>query len=416
MAVTSEAAVPPVPEHVPPELVMRFDFRNDEELRSDPWTYIESLHGRPDIFFSPDLGGYWVVTRSDLIEEVFSRHDLFTATSLEIPQLDNPLRLIPNHFDPPLHTSYRRVVANLFTPRALATLETDSRDFARALFDSFEPGRCEFVEQFAYRLPIDIFLKLMGADLSLRDECLACVHGVFRGQTAEDTQSGFAATNDFVTRWLTEQLKDPERNSGTMFQAMIQSTVDGRALTFEEMHSITMMLFFGGLDTVTSQMTHIMRFLADNPEHRQYLLDHPQALPEALEELLRRFGISFIGRAAAKDFVYHDVPFRKGDAVCAGTPIAGVDPRAWPDPLRVDFNRGKGRRIKHLGFGAGPHMCVGAFLARTQLKVMIEELLPRMPKLHVADAAVVENSAGATMMLKPLPLAWDPAGQAHLDR
>jgi hypothetical protein len=74
-----------IPAHVPPELVMRFDFRNDEQLRHDPWGYIASMNERPDIFFSPDLGGFWVVTRGDLIEEVFSRHDLFTAQSLAIP-------------------------------------------------------------------------------------------------------------------------------------------------------------------------------------------------------------------------------------------------------------------------------------------------------------------------------------------
>lgn len=397
-----------VPAHVPPERVVRFDFRSDEALRRDPWGYIASLKDRPDIFFSPDLGGYWVVTRADMIDDVFSRHDLFTATSLAIPKVENPLRLIPNHFDPPLHTTYRKVMANnMFSPRALSTLEKDTRDFARQLFDGFEPGRCEFVKDFAYRLPIDIFLKMMGADLSLRDECLAFVRGVFRGRTPEETQDGFIGTHGFVTRWLTEQLADPKRNKGSMFQAMIRSKVEGRALTFEEMHSMTMMLFLGGLDTVTSQMTHIMRFLAESPDHRQYLLDHPEELPYALEEMLRRFGISFIGRAAAKDFEYHGVSFKQGDPVCAATPIAGLDPRAFPDPLRVDFNRGQGRRVKHLGFGAGRHLCIGAYLARTQLTVMIEELLPRMPGLRIAPGSVIENAPGATMMLKTLPLEWD---------
>lgn len=400
--------VSPVPKHIPPELVVRFNFRDDEGLRRNPWKYIADLADKPDIFFSPDLGGYWVITRADLIDEVFRRHDLFTATSLAIPKIDNPLKLIPNHFDPPEHTGYRQILANnLFSPRALASLEEDSRTFARALFDSFEPGRCEFVHDFAYRLPIDIFLAMMGADPSLRDECLSWIYLIFRGRTQEEVHAGFTAAHGFVTRWLTEQLADPERNRGSMFRAMVASRLKGRALTFEEMHSITMMLFTGGLDTVTSQMTHIMRFLAESPDHRQHLLDHPENLPFALEEMLRRFGISFIGRAAAKDFEYHGVTFKAGDAVCAGTPIAGLDPRAFPDPLTVDFDRGKGQRVKHLGFGSGPHLCAGAYLARTQLKVMLEELLPRMPNLQVTPGALIENAPGATMMLKALPLEWD---------
>ena len=397
-----------VPDHVPPDRVIRFDFRNDAALRRDPWSYLASLDSLPDIFFSPDLGGYWVVTRATLIDEVFSRHDLFTATSLAIPKIENPMVLIPNHLDPPAHTSYRKILANgLFSPRALASLEPDTRRFAGALFDSFAPGRCEFVHEFAYRLPIDIFLAMMGADPEHRDECLAFIRGIFRGKTLEDTTAGFMAAHEFVTRWLTEQLADPEANEGGMFRAMVEARIEGRALNFEEMHSITMMLFMGGLDTITSQMTHIMRFLAENPDHREYLIAHPEDIPIALEELLRRFGISFIGRAAAADFNYHGVDFRKGDAVCAGTPIAGLDPRAFPDPFRVDFNRGNGRRVKHLGFGSGPHLCVGAYLARTQLRIMLEELLPRMPGLRVAPGAVIKNSPGATMMLKSLPLVWD---------
>lgn len=397
-----------IPDHVPPDLVVRFDFRNDDGLRRNPWDYISDLSHKPDIFFSPDLGGYWVVTRADLIEDVFKRHDLFTATSLSIPKIDNPITLIPNHFDPPKHSGYRKILAdNLFSPRALSTLEEDSQHFSRALFDAFPSGYCEFVHDYAYRLPIDIFLNMMGVDPSYRDECLTWIYQVFRGRTESDVRDGFTSAYGFVADWLREQLVDPERNQGRMFRAMVASRLGDRPLTIEEMQSITMMLLMGGLDTVTSQMTHIMRFLAENPKHRQFLLDHPERIPDALEELLRRFGISFIGRAAVKDFEYHGVSFKAGDPVCAGTPIAGLDPRAFEDPLEVDFNRGSGRRVKHLGFGAGPHLCIGAYLARTQLRVMLEELLPRMPNLRITSGRVIENSPGATMMLKALPLEWD---------
>lgn len=397
-----------IPDHVPPDRVIRFDFRNDEAIRRDPWGYIASLDRCPDIFFSPDLGGYWIVTRAAMIDEVFSRHDLFTATSLAIPKRDQSIVLIPNNLDPPAHTGYRKVLANnLFSPRALRTLDSDSRAFALHLFESFQPGACEFVEEFAYRLPIDVFLNLMGADLALRDECLSWIKQIFRGRDIAETTEGFTAAWQWVSDWLTEQMKDPAANKGSMFHAMIDSRIDGRPLNFEEMRSVTLMLFSGGLDTITSQMTHFMRFLAENPGHRQHLIDHPAEIPFALEEMLRRFGISFIGRAVAKDIVYHGVEMREGDAICAGTPIAGLDPRAFPDPLTVDFGRGNGRRVKHLGFGAGPHLCIGAHLARTQLTVMLEELLPRMPNLRIAPGAEIENAPGATMMLKRLPLEWD---------
>ncbi len=400
-----------VPDHVPAELVVPFDFRNDEAIRQDPYGYIANLKDCPDIFFSPDLGGYWVVRPSAAIEEVFSDHERFTATSLAIPKRDASVVLIPNNFDPPRHTVYRKAMANnLFSPRALATLDPDTRDFTRKLFDAFAPGRCEFVSEFAYKLPIDTFLNLMGADLTLRDQCLSWVKLIFRGKTAEETSQGFIQAYGWVTDWLEEQLADPSRNRGSMFQALMRMTIDGKQPDFDAMRSMTLMLFSGGLDTITSQMTHIMRFLAESPSHREYLLENPAEIPVALEEMLRRFGISFIGRAVAKDQVFHGVFMKEGDVVCAGTPIAGLDADQWDNPLDVDFHRAGARRVKHLGFGAGPHLCIGAYLARTQLTIMLEELLPRMPNLRIArDAQPIENQAGATLMLKALPLKWDIA-------
>ena len=402
----------PIPDHVPAELVVPFDFRNDEAIRQDPYGYIAGLKDCPDIFFSPDLGGYWVVRPSAAISEVFSDHERFTATSLAIPKRDSSVVLIPNNFDPPKHTTYRKAMANsLFSPRALATIDADTRDFTVKLFEAFAPGRCEFVSEFAYKLPIDTFLNLMGADLSLRDQCLSWIKLIFRGRTVEETNQGFIEAYTWVSQWLEEQLAHPSRNSGSMFQALAQMTIDGEKPAFDDLRAMTLMLFSGGLDTITSQMTHIMRFLAESPAHREYLLDKPEEIPVALEELLRRFGISFIGRAVAKDQTFHGVFMKEGDVVCAGTPIAGLDPNEWDDPLAVDFQRGGGKRVKHLGFGAGPHLCIGAYLARKQLTIMMEELLPRMPKLRIAaDTGAIENAAGATMMLRSLPLAWDIAG------
>jgi len=397
-----------IPPHVPPELVVRFDFRNDDALRRDPWSYLNRMNDRPDIFYSPDLGGYWVVTRGELIADVFSRHDLFTTASLAIPKIENPMPLIPNSLDPPDHTKYRRVFTqNLFSPRALGPLEEDTRLLTRQLLASFAPGRCEFVDEFARKLPVDAFLMMMGFDPARRDDCVQWIGEIFHGRDLEETTHGFIGANQFVTEWLTAQLAAPTANTGRMFQALLEATVDDRPLDFAEMHAITTMLFLGGLDTVTSQMTHIMRFLADSPEHRRYLVDHPDDIPRALEELLRRFGISHIGRMAAKDFTWHGVAFRKGDAVMASTPISGLDARAFPDPLAVDFNRAGDGRVRHWGFGAGPHLCPGAYLARTQLRVMLEELLPAMPGLRVAAGGEIETLIGATMMLKSLPLEWD---------
>ena len=408
MTAAQSASAMPIPAHVPPERVLHFDFRNDEQLQRDPWAYLNEMNDGPDIFFSSDLGGYWVVTRKELIDEVYTRHDLFTAKSLAVPKIENPVPLIPNLMDPPEHTKYRKfMVDQLFSPRALATLEEDVRARTIALAEGFAAkGHCEFVNDYAYLLPIDVTLDYMGADPSLRGECLSFIKKVFRGKSLADTEEGFMEAHGFLTRWLEEQLANPDANQGKWFRGLVEGRFEGRPLNYDEIFAMTLMLYMGGLDTVTSQMTHFMKFLAESPEHRQYLVDRPQRIPNALEEMLRRFGISYIGRMVAKDVVYRGVQLKAGDPIIAGTPISGLDRIAFPDPLRVDFSRGHGR-VKHGAFGAGPHLCAGALLARTQLRVMLEELLPRMPNLRIAPGAEVLNMPGATMMLASLPLEWD---------
>ncbi len=169
---------------------------------------------------------------------------------------------------------------------------------------------------------------------------------------------------------------------------------------------MAMMLFLGGLDTVASQTTHVFHFLATSPVHRSSLIDDPALIPAAIEEMLRRFGISHIGRAVAKDLEFHGVKMREGDSIVAATPISGLDRRAFSDPLIVDFGRFS-EKPRHWAFGAGPHICPGAHLARVELRIMLEEVLPALPNLRIKSGASLEYLPGATLMVKSLPLIWD---------
>jgi cytochrome P450 len=400
-----------VPAHVPDRLVAGFDFRNDAAYRADPWGRMRELSSLPDIFWSSDLGGYWVVTRGELIEEVFSDHERFSVRSLSVPPVEHPPFLIPNSLEPPEHGKYRRIFSQkMFSPRALGSMEQDTRATARRLLAGFEKtGRCEFVGEFARILPIETFLAMMGVDPARRDDFLPWVQAVFRGESAEEIGGGFVASAGFLAEWLDRELADRESpKSGHMLRAMLDSEVDGRPLSRDEMLSMSMMLFLGGLDTVTSQSTHVFHFLATQPTHCRSLASNPALIPKAIEEMLRRFGISHIGRVVAKDQDFHGVAMKEGDPIIASTALAGIDGTAFADPLAIRFDRFAGKP-RHWAFGAGPHLCPGAHLARVQLKVMCEELLPRLKNLRLQDGARISYLGGATLMLKELPLAWDAA-------
>jgi cytochrome P450 len=398
-----------IPDHIPPHLVAGYDFRHDPEFRTHPWEWMHGLGDRPEIFWSPDLGGYWVVTRGPMIEEVFSRGDLFSVKSVAIPKQPNAPVLIPNNLEPPEHGKYRRILTHsMFSPKALGTMADECREMVREALDGFaDDGECDFVSRFATMIPIDMFLRMMGVERARRAEFLPFVDKVFRGTTAEEIGAGFTEAGAFLAGWLTECAADPEaRSRGHMLAAMLDAEIDGRRLTFDEMLSIGMMLFLGGLDTVTSQATHVFHFLATSPAHRDALVRDASLIPMAIEEMLRRFGISHIGREVAKDIEFHGVRMKAGDSIVAATAIAGLDRQAFPDPMAVDFRR-FADKPRHWAFGAGAHICPGAHLARVELKIMIEEALPRLPGLRLREGAAVEYSPGATLMVKELPLVWD---------
>jgi len=399
-----------VPPHVPAELVLHYDFRHDPALRTDPWGWMDRLNDGPDIFWSPDLGGYWVVTRGPYIEEVFARGDLFSVRSLAIPKQPDAPILIPNNLEPPEHGKYRKILSQqMFSPRALGTMGDECRQLVRRLIEGFRThAECEFVSAFSTLVPVDMFLRMMGVSSDKRDAFLPFVTKVFRGQSAAEILSGFEEAGAYLAGWLASELKDPEAaaKKGHMLGAMLNAEVDGRSLTFDEMLSISMMLFLGGLDTVASQTTHVFHFLATHPEHRDALCADPALVPKAIEEMLRRFGISHIGREVARDIEFHGVAMKAGDSIVASTPISGLDRQAFPDPLTVDFGRFSGKP-SHWAFGAGPHICPGAHLARVELRIMLEEVLSALPNFRLKPGAPLEYLPGATLTVKELPLVWD---------
>jgi cytochrome P450 len=406
----SDAETGNIPPHVPPSLIRHYDFRHDDALRTDPWGWMDRLGDGPDIFWSPDLGGYWVVTRGPYIEEVFARGDLFSVKSLAIPKQPDAPILIPNNLEPPEHGKYRKILSQqMFSPRALGVMQEECRQLVRGLIDSFRgAGTCEFVSAFATLVPVDMFLRMMGVAPDRREDFLPFVDKVFRGQSAEEILSGFEEAGAYLAGWLETELGDPEAaaRKGHMLGAMLHAEIDGRSLTFDEMLSISMMLFLGGLDTVASQTTHVFHFLATHPEHRDALRADPTLIPKAIEEMLRRFGISHIGREVARDIEFHGITMKAGDSIVASTPIAGIDRRAFPDPLTVDFGRFSGKP-SHWAFGAGPHICPGAHLARVELRIMLEEVLPALPNFRLKPGAKLEYLPGATLTVKELPLVWD---------
>jgi cytochrome P450 len=355
-----------------------------------------------------DLGGHEVVLLSRYEDVLFAlRHpEAFTSAS-GLNLGEQPL--LPLEVDPPVHTGYRRILNPQFVPREIEKLAPEVRAGVRDLLDTFaERGSCDFHEEFATPLPSRIFLPLMGlpdADLPMflqwRDNTIRpdVEPGDMEGAARIRQETGHAISDYFRER-IAERRAEPD---DALLSRIVHATIDGRPLDDAELLGISHLLLLGGLDTVTATLDCMVEHLATHPEQRQRLVDDPGCIPAAVEEMLRFLTpVMVVPRAAATDMTVGGVDIKQGDGVTLVLGAANGDEAEF-DAGEVDFDR---EPNKHLAFGGGHHLCLGAHLARMELRIALEELHARIPDYRLADGAEVHFSTGIRQA-HSLPLVWD---------
>jgi cytochrome P450 len=395
-----------IPAHVPTDRVYAFNYRSDPRLTTEPWTVLRELHERPPIFYSPELGGHWVVTGYDLVREVLRSHELFTTSHARVPPLDREVISLPHHVDPPEHAQYRRRVMEVFAPRVITGLRDEIRATAIRLLDGLRArGSCEFISEFAQLLPLETFLHLAGLADKRPAGLVSWVQAYNQGTTDAEAEEGHRRFAAFLADFVDGGLADPGSMRGHLLPALTGAEIDGRKLMRDEILSLVANVFAGGFDTISSQASHIMRYIAEHPSDQVLLREQPELIPDAVEELIRRFGIVSIARRVRHDVEYSGIMLKADDLLMCLITASGLDDKVFPDPMTVDFRRPN--RRQHVGFGSGIHVCPGASLARLELQIMVEELLPRLPNLRVAAGADIRYYLGMATGAKSLPLEWD---------
>ncbi|MEM5422428.1 cytochrome P450 [Paraburkholderia ferrariae] len=391
-----------VPDHVPRELVVDFDYMNPPGAQDDVHLAWKSLHAGPDIVWSPYYGGHWIATRGEDIEAMQKDHTRFSHQSINIPPL-NESRLVPLELDPPEHTAYRNLITPAFLPQAIASLESDVRSLAIELIEKIAPrGECEFVSEFSKILPIVIFLRLADLPLSDREQLLEWAEWAVRGNLDERIESQHRL-GGYIATWVE---KRKAQAGGDLVSLIVNAQIDGKPISPERMFGMFIVVLFGGLDTVASLMGFIARFLAENPAHRRQLIENPELMVSSVDELIRRFGVANTARLITQDMEYKGVQFKKGDQIQLPNSLFGLDDRKFSNPLAVDLTR---KPVMHAAFGNGPHRCPGSFLARTEIKVFLQEWLKRIPDFRIREGDRPRCGSGSVNGMLYLPLAWDVA-------
>jgi len=389
-----------IPPHIPAELVRDFDFA-DMRGGTDVYAHFAALHDGPDIFYTPRHGGHWVATRFSDMEAILTNNVAFSSQHQTVPPMPITLTLI--EWDGDLHADARKVLSPFFSPKSVNNLEQVARDLTISLIDDFYGrGECEFVSEFALKMPIIIVMSLMGLPDEDTPYLMQISEDIVRSTDPVVQESAFQRVFDYIANNVMPKRRANPGND--IFSAILSARIDGgRPFTDAEIISFGAVLIAAGLDTVASTLGFLTNFLAENPDHRRALVDDPGLINDALEEMMRRFHIANIARVVAYDMDYKGLSFKAGDCILLPTSAAGIDPQRYPDPFKVDFARGD---KKTLQFGRGPHQCIGSFLARTELRVFLQEWLKRIPEFGIKPGETPVAVPGKANCMRYLPIVW----------
>ncbi|MET0661403.1 MAG: cytochrome P450, partial [Steroidobacteraceae bacterium] len=257
-------------------------------------------------------------------------------------------------------------------------------------------------------MPIAIAMGLIGLPAEDRPDLLTIAEDLVRSGEPRKQEAAFQRVFDYFGGKII-----PARRAhpgDDIVSAILHGKVEGgREPTDQEVLLLCVLLIAGGLDTVVSMMSFMALFLAQHPAHRQQLLDEPQVIPLAVEELMRRHHIANLSRLVVRDLEYGGVHFKAGDLVLLPLSAAGVDEQRYADAMTVDFQRGEKRSLV---FGRGPHQCIGQFLARAELRVFLSEWLRRIPHFEVKAGERAIAMPGKANGFRYLPLTWKVSEQS----
>ena len=392
------------PAHIPADRVRDvniYALPGQEEDFHAAWKALQD--NSPELIWSPQNEGHWIAMRGDVLAEVMSDHERFSSSVIVLPKsVGEQHKLIPSTTDPPEHRPYRLLLNAQLAPSAIRGLQDHLRSTAAELIDGFvSKGRCDFTAEFAEVFPIRIFMGIVGLPMSDAPKIKLWAESMTRPEPlmplAEARQAFFDHAGPIIAARRAEPGDD-------LISYIVTADMNGRQMNDEEALLLVTQVLIAGVDTVVNFLSFVLLYLARDAEARRSLAANPDAIPSAVHELFRRFGLVVIARVVRSDITYRGVSLKAGDMVCIPTQVHGLDEAINPDPMRVDFTRA---RARHSAFGSGPHMCPGQELARAEVAITIQEWLKRIPDFRVAADADTNISGGVVAHVNRLVLEWD---------
>lgn len=400
------------------ELTRPWSLHEDMGAADCPFHAGTKLRDGPPIFFKPGedhvrasgLGGNWVVASYALQEKVLLDPARFSShLSIGFSRLiGDDWPLVPLELDPPEHALYRKLIAPWFSPARARSLQDEIRALAVCLLDDVASAdTCDFMTSFGQPFPVTVFMQMMGLPQAEMPTFLSWANDLLRGETLAERAAAAQAMKDYLLNLIAVRRAQPGEDMVSYF---IASKVDGMEIPPDRLLGLCFMLLIGGLDTVASTLGFIFRALAEQPELQARLRADPAIIPAATDEFMRAFGVVTTFRYASQDMDFHGAPIRKGDLVELPLGLSSRDERMHQDPHLIDFDR---KAKRSLAFSTGPHTCAGLHLARTEIRIALEEWTARIPEFQLSPGCRITTATESVWTLENLPLTWGIARTAQ---
>jgi cytochrome P450 len=371
----------------------------------DPFTRYDRLRSNCPIARSNKHGGFWLMTRhEDVRAAAINWRDYTSSTAgvTAIPVITPRAEpMLPIEMDPPRHSRYRTLINPVFAPERVEEIRPRIRTLAASVIEVMAgKGTADAVSEFC--VPVAISSLAAFTDVPLADsECW--VGWITRMFDVSDPVAGATASQDLISyigRLIAARRAAP---TGDFVSMLLAAEIDGEQLDDDQIRSFMTLVFGAGFETTADGLSVMLHWLAENPDGLARLAAEPALVPTAVEEFLRYSSpVQVFGRNAARDLSIHGRNIKAGDIVALGFGAANRDPWAFEAPHELRFDRKPNR---HVAFGAGPHLCAGAAVARMELAVTLEGLIHAEIGLALdPTAAPCWKTRGDRRGLSSLPL------------
>jgi cytochrome P450 len=336
---------------------------------------------------------YWVVTRIAELDYVSKNPALFSSAEKSAFPMEADESMVEMHqntiinMDPPRHQKVRRVVRNAFTPKRVESYEPKFREHARKIVDNvIARGECEFVEEVAAELPLIAILELLGVPLEDRKKFFDWTNTMIFADDPDmitSEEEGMLASLEVIKYAMTIAARHREEPMDNITGALLDAEIDGEPMSEDMFAWMFILILVGGNESTRTVIAQGMRLLMENPDQLQYLVDNPDKIGDACEEILR-YNTAFISmrRTAMEDLELGGQQINKGDKIILHYHMVNHDEHVFgEDAMTFDVRRAE--RMPDLynqlrSFGFGQHFCIGSHLARLELRIMMEEIITRL--------------------------------------